>query len=272
MKKKKIIAVVMGIISFIWFIPIYFMIINSFKPFKEVTLYTAKFPTSLYLDNFVEIFSQTQYLGLLFNSVMITACSVAGIVITGSMLGYRMARWKNKYPTMIMAYLSLAVLIPFQAIMIPLIKVMRTIGVVDTRVGIVLVYMTLGLPMSAFLYKAYIMKIPVSIEENAKIDGAGLLLIYGKIILPIVKPLTSTVIILQASYIWNDFLLPLIVLQSKNKYTIPVGMGMVVFGEYSNKWNYGIASALMASLPMIILFIFLQKYIIKGLVDGAVKG
>ncbi len=271
MRSKKIITVIMGVISFVWFIPIYFMLINSFKPFKEVVLETAKFPSTFYLGNYIELFKNTNYLQLFFNSIIITSLSVAGIVLLSSMLGYRMARYKNRFSKYLFIYISFAVIIPFQAIMIPLVKVMNSLFLIDTRIGIILVYIAHGLPFGTFLYYSSIVKISELIDQSAKIDGANLIKIYTKIIFPMCSPITVTVVILQFLYIWNDFLLPLIVLKTNTIHTLPLGMSAIIMGEYSNKWNYAMASAFLTSIPMILVFVFLQKYIIKGVAEGSLK-
>lgn len=266
------IGIVMCIISILWFVPVYFMVINSFKPFKEVALNTAGLPKMLYLKNFSEVWERTQYWQLFRNSIFIGILSIAGIVLCGSMAGYWLSRSKSKWSTVILSYFILTLVIPFQAIMIPLVKVMRDIHFIDSQLGLIMVYIAMGSPLAIFLYQASVKSIPDSLEEAAKIDGAGYFRIFFIIIFPLLGPITSTVVILQSLYIWNDFLLPLIILQSETKKTIPLGVSAAFFGQYSNRWNLGITSMFLASMPMIILYVFMQKYIVNGIVGGSVKG
>lgn len=270
--KSRIVSHIMALVSIMWFAPVYFMLINSFKPFKSVILDTASFPKGLYLENFKDVWEMTNFSNLLLNSIFITGFSVLGIVLAASMAGYKLARWNSRWNRLITFYFILTLIIPFQAIMIPLVKTMKELSLIDKRIGLILVYIALGSPLAIFLYQAAVKAIPISLEESAKIDGGGPFTIFFKIIFPLLKPITSTVIILQSLYIWNDFLLPLITLQSENKKTIPLGISAAFFGQYSNKWNLGITAMLSASIPMIVIYVIMQKYILKGIVSGATKG
>ncbi|MFP4266772.1 MAG: carbohydrate ABC transporter permease [Spirochaetaceae bacterium] len=134
-----------------------------------------------------------------------------------------------------------------------------------------MVYIALGTPIAIFLYQGYVKTIPYTLEESAIIDGAGPITIFFRIIFPLLKPMTSTIVILQSLYIWNDFLLPLISLSSESVKTIPLGIAGKFFGQYAFKWNLGITAMLLASLPMLVLYILLQRHIIGGVMRGSVK-
>ncbi len=275
MAKKKgaiVVGILMGFVALFWFIPIYFMTINTFKPLRDVIFTTAAFPKSFYLENIVEVWKNADYFNLLRNSVSVTAFSLAGIVLVSSMSGYYLARTSKKSTKLIMSYLILTLIIPFQAVMIPLVKTMRNLSMINTHWGLFLVYVAFGSPMAIFLYHGCVKTIPRSMEESATLDGAGPLRTYFTIIFPLLSPMTSTVVILQSLYIWNDFLLPLITLQSEALKTIPLGIAGKFFGQYAFKWNLGITSMLLASLPMLLLYLFMQRYIIGGVMKGAVKG
>ncbi len=263
---------VMGLIALIWFIPIYFMIINSFKPLKDVIFTTAAFPRSLYLENIVNVWRDAKYFTLFSNSFIITAISLLGIILFASMTGYRLARTRGKLVGFLMGYFILTLIIPFQAVMIPLVKTMKELSLINSRFGLVLVYIAFGSPMAIFLYHGYVKGIPESLEESAIIDGAGPFRTYFTIIFPLLSPMTSTIVILQSLFIWNDFLLPLITLQNEALKTIPLGIAGKFFGQYAFKWNLGITAMLLASLPMLILYLIMQRFIISGVVKGAVKG
>jgi len=275
MKKSKssttIACVVMGLISLVWFLPVYFMLINSFKPLKGVIFTTAAFPDSVYFGNIIEVWNGADYFLLFSNSLIITFVSLVGIVLCAAMAGYRLSRAASRVAALLLSYFILTLIIPFQAVMIPLVKTMREFSMIDSRWGLILVYIALGSPIAIFLYQGYIKTLPYALEESAIIDGAGPLTIFFRIIFPLLKPMTSTVVILQSLYIWNDFLLPLISLQSENLKTIPLGIAGKFFGQYAFKWNLGITSMLMASLPMLLLYIFVQRFIISGVMKGSVK-
>ncbi len=264
-------CIVMGAISLVWFLPVYFMLINSFKPLKGVIFTTAAFPKSIYFGNIVEVWQGADYFLLFSNSFIITFISIVGIVLCAAMAGYRLSRAGGRVAALLLSYFVLTLIIPFQAVMIPLVKTMREFSMIDSRWGLILVYVALGSPIAIFLYQGYIKTLPYALEESAIIDGAGQLTIFFRIIFPLLKPMTSTIVILQSLYIWNDFLLPLISIQSDQLKTIPLGIAGKFFGQYAFKWNLGITSMLMASLPMLLLYIFVQRFIISGVMKGSVK-
>lgn len=276
MKKNKIYVLIVGIIMIIvamgFMVPIYYIIINAFKPLKDVVMNTGNFPKSLYLKNFREVWEKANYFILLKNSLILTLFSLIGIVILGSMAGYKLSRIKSKWSNGIVLYFLLTLVIPFQATMIPLVKLLKYMNLMDSLIGLMLVYIGMGTPIAIFLYTAGVKSIPISMEESAKIDGAGSLRIFFQIIFPLLKPVTSTVIILDGLWIWNDFLLPLITLTTTSKETIPVGTMSLIIGQYSSMLNYGVVAAIYAFLPMLVLYILLQKYFVKGIIDGATKG
>ncbi len=275
MNKKKssytFICIIMGVVAVVWFLPVYFMLINSFKPLKGVIFTTAAFPEEFFLGNIQKVWEGANYFLLFSNSFIITLVSIIGIVLFAAMAGYRLSRSSGKFAAILLSYFILTLIIPFQAIMIPLVKTMRELSMIDTRWGLILIYIALGSPIAIFLYQGYIKTLPYALEESAIIDGAGPLTIFFRIIFPLLTPMTSTIIILQSLYIWNDFLLPLISLQSEALKTIPLGIAGKFFGQYAFKWNLGITAMLMASLPMLLLYIFVQRYIISGVMRGSVK-
>ncbi len=276
MKREKKISLIIGIgmlmVAVLFMTPLYYVLINAFKEFRLVVLETGAFPRSLYLDNFMEIIRGANFPVLFRNSVIVTTCSVAGIVLFGSMAGYKLARMRTRWSSVIVFYFLLTLIIPFQAIMIPVVVLLRNLRLMDSLFGLILVYTGLGIPVGVFLYYGGVKAIPRSMEESAYIDGAGKFKTFFLVIFPMLKPITSTVIILEALWVWNDFLLPLIVLQSDSLKTITVGTMSLIIGQYMARLNLAAAAAILASAPMLVLYIFLQRYIIKGFVDGAVKG
>lgn len=267
-----LVGLLMGVIALMWLTPVYFVIINAFKTFKEVVVDTAAFPTSLYLDNFKELWQKANYPLLVRNSLIITISSLAGIILFGSMAGYRLARSKSRWSYILLIYFIITMIIPFQAIMIPLVKVLKDFHLIDKLGGIILVYIAQSTPIAIFFYQAAVRNIPRSMEESAKIDGAGPFRTFFQIIFPLLSPITATVVILQTLWIWNDFLLPLVTLQTPANKTLALGTYAVFVGKYGTKMNIGMAAVFLASIPMLTLYLFLQKYIVKGITSGATKG
>lgn len=270
--KKVLLFFLLGFVFIYWLTPVFYMAVNSFKPLREVIMETAAMPTSFYVDNFVNVWKNTRYLILLQNSTFVTGLSIVGVVLLSAMTGYKLGRSKGRWANLLILYFILVLVFPFQSIMIPLVKVMRDLSLIDSRLGLVFIYLALQSPMAIFLYSSYVKGIPRSLEESAYMDGAGEVRTFFSIIFPLMRPITGTVIILNALWIWNDFLLPLIMIQTPEKKTIPLGTTAVFFGRYMSKWHWGITSIFLASLPMILLYLFLQRYIIKGIMEGAVKG
>ena len=273
--KKKMVLLVgagMGLVSLLWLAPVYYMVINAFKTFQEVTLDTAAFPTSVYLENFRTLWSGANYPRLLRNSFIITVSSLAGIIFLGSMAGYKIARSKTRWSFVLLIYFVMTMIIPFQSIMIPLIRLLRMLNLMDSLFGIVLVYIAQLSPMAIFFYQAAVKSIPPSMEESAKIDGAGTFRTFFQIIFPLLAPITATIIILHTLWIWNDFLLPLVTLQSRSNHTLSLGTYALFVGQYGNRMNLGMAAVFMATLPMLLVYFVAQRYIVKGITSGATKG
>ncbi len=270
--KKSSLGVLMGVVALLWLIPLYYLVINSFKPIRDVIMHTGEFPKSLYLDNFAEVWKMTNYPVLLRNSFVVTAGAVALIVLLSSMAGYKLARSRSKGANWIILYFLVAMVVPFQAIMIPLVRLMSNLHLVDNLFGIVLLYGALQAPMAIYLYYGAAKGISPALEESAKIDGAGPFRTFFSVVFPLLAPMTVTVIILNSLWIWNDFLLPLVMLSSPLKKTIPLGTTALFFGQFMNKWNLGITAIFIASLPMLILYLALQKFVVRGITEGSVKG
>lgn len=262
----------MALVGILWLIPIFYLVINAFKPLRDVVMRTAQMPTSLYLDNFAAVWKNMNYPQLLLNSLFVTAGSVALTVVLCSMAGYKLARMSGKFANLLLLYFLLAMVIPFQALMVPLVKLMSDLKLSDSLLGLIILYVAIEAPIAIYLYYGAAKAIPTSLEESARIDGAGPLRTFYSVIFPLLRPMTGTVVILTSLWIWNDFLIPLILLSDPAKKTLPLGTTAMFFGTYMNKWNLGITAILMASLPMLLLFFVMQKHIVKGITAGSVKG
>lgn len=271
-RRDRITGYIMILFSLVYFSPVFIMLYNSVKPLREVLLDTFKFPSELVFDHYATILFESNYIVLFSNSFVITFCSVLGVVITSSMAGYYIARSKGKMASNINLYLVLAYIVPFQAIMIPLVKLMSSCGLSDSIPGMILCYIGSCTPMSVFLYTGAVCNVPIELEESAKIDGAGWFRTYWKIVFPLLKPITSTVVVLNSFWIWNDFLLPLILLTSDTNKTVPVGIMNLVNGQFGANIGASLSACILSALPIIIVYILLQKYFVKGIAAGAVKG
>ncbi|MCK5779886.1 MAG: carbohydrate ABC transporter permease [Psychrilyobacter sp.] len=280
---SKISLYIIGIVTSIIFVsPFYILVVNAFKTKKEIFGSTLTLPKGLILDNFKVAMDKLSFLWIgrsfslegmfgssLFNSLFITIASTTLIIIFSSMAAWILVRTKSKMSNIIFFMFIAAMLVPFQAIMLPLVAFMGRLGL-QNRLGIIFMYIGLGSSLSIFLYHGFIKGIPISLEEAAKIDGCSPWQIFWKIIFPTLKPIHVTVAILNTIWIWNDFLLPQLMINRKGSQTIPLKM-FLFFGGYSKQWQLAMAGLLLAILPVIIFYFFAQKHIIEGVTAGSEK-
>lgn len=263
---------VLGILlALLFLVPFYFVIANSLKTFPELAANTAKLPSSLYLDNYTKVWSIMKFPKAFFNSLFITVLSNAGLVIISSMAAYRMVRRSSKFNNLVFLAFVAAMVIPFQSIMIPLVRVASQVGLMDSKLGLVACYYGFGVSLNVFLYHGFIKSIPLEIEESARVDGSSAYGVFWKIIFPLLKPMSITIIILNSLWIWNDYLLPSLVLSNPELRTIPLAT-FSFFGQYTKQWDLALAGLTLSVLPIVIFFLFLQKHIVEGITAGSVKG
>ena len=262
----------MAVAAVCYIYPVFLMFINSVKPFGEVVSDVIALPSKIEWANYSYVIDKMQYGKLFFNNVMITVIGIVGIIIFASSAAYILNRRKNKYTAVASLLITTPMLIPFQTIMITLLKVMNVIHLSNSRVGLGIQYWGFGIPMAAFIYSNFMATIPKEIDESAFIDGAGTFRTFRSIIFPLLKSVTFTVIVLDVMWIWNDFLLPLLMVNSSNETKTLVLAAYTFVGQFNTQWHYAMAAMVLTILPSIIIFIFLQKYIVEGVVAGAVKG
>ncbi|WP_442602538.1 carbohydrate ABC transporter permease [Paenibacillus sp. KN14-4R] len=266
------IEVIAIVIALIFLVPFYFVIVNSVKSFADLLLNSAALPTKFEWSNYSKVWTITKFPRALLNSFLITAVSNIGIVLISSMAAYRMQRFPSRFNNVFFMLLVAAMVIPFQSVMIPLIKVMSTLGLSNSIPGIVICYFGFGLSMSLFLFHGFVKGIPREIEESAVVDGCGPFGVFFKIIFPLLRPIIVTVILLNSLWIWNDFLLPLLVLGQKPEVrTIPLSI-YSFFGQYTKQWDLALAALVMSVAPIVVFFMVLQKHIVEGITAGSIKG
>ena len=267
-----ILVIVLTVISLIFIYPVFLMFLNSFKPFGEVVSDPIALPKEPTLENYTYVIDKIHYLSLFLNNVMITVIGIVGIVVFSSMAAYILDRRRNVYTKIVYTLLITPMLIPFQTIMITLLKAMSVIHLDQSRVGLGIQYWGFGIPMATFIFYNFMKTIPKELDESAKIDGASTFRGFISVIFPLLKPVTFTVIVIDVMWIWNDFLLPLLLVNSSNKTKTLVLASYTFVGQMNTKWQFAMTAMVLTVLPSIIIFIFLQKYIVEGVVAGAVKG
>ncbi|AMQ06195.1 MULTISPECIES: carbohydrate ABC transporter permease [Sporosarcina] len=256
------------LLALLWLSPFYLMIVNAFKTKREIFTDVLGLPKEYTMDNFVKAFIDLDFMSALLNSILITVSGVGIIIIFSSMAGYALARNKSKLSGIIFLVFVAAMLIPFQSVMIPLVSLFGQADMLN-RPGLIFMYLGFGSSLSIFLYHGAMTGISSSMDEAAIIDGANRFQVFWKIIFPLLKPISVTVGILNVIWIWNDYLLPSLIL-SDSSATIPIKM-FLFFGQYTKQWHLALAGLTIAVIPVIIGYFFAQKQIIEGVSEGAVK-
>jgi len=273
-KKIRLLAVeiLMILIALVYIYPVYLMFMNSVKPFGEVVADVIKLPGKIEWQNYVDVIEKMKYQRLFLNNLIITSIGIVGIVAFSASTAYILDRRRTKYTKFVHLAIITPMLIPFQTIMITLLKVMNVVNLNNSTWGLGIQYWGFGIPMATFIYYNFMQTIPKEIDESATIDGASTFRTFVSVIFPLLKSVTATVIVLDVMWIWNDFLLPLLMVNgSKNTQTLVLSAYTFV-GQFNTQWHYAMTSMVLAVLPSIILFVLLQKYIVEGVVAGAVKG
>ncbi len=267
-----VLEVVMVILSLIFLYPLFLTIINSLKSFSEVMTDVIALPKSLAFENYSYVWKFINYPRLFLNNAVITILGLAGIILVSSIASYKLARTKSKASSIIYFLCIMPMLIPFQSIMLTVLQMAKNLHLSESTWGLGIMYWGFGAPLALFIYHGFVKGIPKEIDESATIDGASGFRLFFSVIFPLLKSVTTTIIIIDVMWIWNDFLLPLLMVNgSPDTKTLTLAAYTFV-GQYTSDWQYAMTAMVMAVLPSIVVFIFLQKYIVKGVVAGAVKG
>ena len=263
--------VVMAVIALVYLYPLFLVVINSFKPYEEITIDVIALPKKPTLDNYINTWKLMDYPPLFFNTLIATTIGVAGVVLVSSLAGYKLSRTKTVYSWILFILLIAPMMIPFHSFMIALVKVARNMGLTRTPWGLGVIYWGLGASLAIFLYHGFVKTIPKELDECAFMDGASPGRVFFQVVFPLLQPVSVSIIVINAMWMWNDFLLPLLILSgTKRSYTLQLA-AYNFFGQYKIEWNYAMAGVLLTLIPAIVFYLALQKYIIKGMVAGAVK-
>jgi raffinose/stachyose/melibiose transport system permease protein len=270
-----IFEIIMIVIAVIFFYPIIYVIINAFKSTSEIVLNPVGFPKSITLNNFIKVWVTKGAGGITFplavlNTFIVTSLSVAGIIFISSLAAYKLVRTKTKVSGIIFSLFAFFLVIPFQVIMVPLVVLATDMNFKDWWgiFGLVLMCWGLGTPIAILMYHGFIKNVPQSLEESAAMDGAGSWRIFFSVVFPLITPITVTISILDIIWVWNDFLLPFVILRKGTLILFQFNF----FGQFTQDFGALTASLVMSATPVVILYLVLQKFIIKGITSGAEKG
>lgn len=270
LKLSKVTVGAIGIILGMLFLsPFYIILVNSFKTKKELFQSVLSFPKVFNLNNYKEAFNRLHYVNAITNSLIITIGGVIVIAIFGSMAGWMLERTKTKLSNAILLLFISSMLIPFQAIMLPLVRIMGKLKLLNMG-GLIFMYLGFGAALSIFLYHGFVKGIPKELDEASMLDGCNKFQTFWYIIFPLLKPITVTVSILNIVWIWNDFLLPSLVINRPETQTLPLRT-FFFFGEYTKQWHLALAGLTLAIIPVIIFYFIAQKHIIKSIAAGSIK-
>ncbi|GJM83301.1 carbohydrate ABC transporter permease [Paenibacillus timonensis] len=267
-----VLEIVMVLLSILFLYPLFLTIINSLKSFSEVMTDVIALPKKLAFENYSYVWEFINYPRLFLNNAVITILGLAGIVLISSIAAYKLARTKSKASSIIYFICIMPMLIPFQSIMLTVLQMAKNFHLSDSTWGLGILYWGFGAPLALFIYHGFVKGIPKEIDESATIDGASGFRLFFSVIFPLLKSVTTTIIIIDVMWIWNDFLLPLLMVNGSPATKTLTLAAYTFVGQYTSDWQYAMTAMVMAVLPSIIVFIFLQKYIVKGVVAGAVKG
>lgn len=272
---NNIIFLALCLLTVVFLTPIIFIFINAFKGKFFISDSPFSLPTGetfVGLENFTTGIEATGFLTAMGWSFFITISSVVVIILFTSMTAYFITRVKNKFTNVVYYLFVFSMIVPFQMVMFPLSK-MADMFSLDNPLGMVFIYLGFGAGLSVFMFSGFVKSIPLEIEEAAMIDGCNPLQTYFKVVLPILKSTSITVAILNAMWIWNDYLLPYLVIGLSTEYkTIPVVVQMLVGSNGNRDMGAMMAMLVLAIIPIIVFYLACQKHIIKGVVAGAVKG
>ncbi|MFC5665218.1 carbohydrate ABC transporter permease [Kitasatospora misakiensis] len=256
--------------TLLFVLPFLFTVTTSLRTAADVARSPLGFPHSLTLKNFTDVFSQMHYGPSALNTLLITSLSCVCITVIGALASYPLARLTQNWSTWVYRLFILGTSVPIFVVVAPLYLLMRDLNLLDTYTGMVLIYTALNLPLAVFFYTSFIRSIPVDLEEAAALDGCGALRTFFTIILPLLRPVTSTLLTFIALQIWNDLLVPLVFLQDPAKRTVMVNAYSFI-DPHTVQPTTLFPAALLGVLPLLVIFIFLQRQVVAGIAAGAVK-
>lgn len=271
-KPGQIVLLIVTILLAILFLyPVFFALISAFKSNGDILKNPIALPTSFYIQNFKDLFAQSDFATAIVHSVFLTVVSEVLIVCIVPMAAYGIERRKSKTTSLIYTYFLAGMMIPFHLYMFPLFKEMKIFHIFGNMVGPIVCYISGSIAFGTLLYCSFLKGIPLEIEEAAQIDGCTPFQTFWKVTFPLLGPCTGSMVILNGLGIWNDYLMPYLALPSGKAKTITVEIASFV-GQYTARWDIVFAGTVISIVPALIIFCMFQKYFVKGITAGAAKG
>jgi raffinose/stachyose/melibiose transport system permease protein len=268
--KNLMIQALLTLNAFIMLYPLLVMVLSAFKTNAEIFDSPFAWPASLAGENFARMWEETSFLRYLANSVLVTASAVAALVVFGAMAAYAIARYRFRLSGLIFLFFVSGLMVPLKLAIIPLFIQLDRLGLIDTRLGLVLIYVAMGLPSAVFILTGFLRTLPGELEESARIEGASEARVMWSVMLPLARPAMIIAAIQNAVPIWNDFFFPLVFVTTDARKTLPQGLS-VFMGEYNTDWGVLFAGLTLSALPITLVYIVLSRQFIAGLTQGAIK-
>lgn len=268
--RRSLLYILLSVACFVMLFPFLWMLSSSFKPDKEIFEFPIRWiPENLYPQNYVRVWNNIHYGRLLLNTTFLTVMVTSLQIFTCTLAGYAFA--KIPFPENRIAFVCYlaTLMVPFQVVMIPQFTIIRTLGLMNTHWAIILIQAFS--PFGVFMMRQFFLNIPMELSEAARVDGLNQLGIYARIILPLSKPAIASLAIFTSVAVWNDFLTPLIYLNTAAKWTIQLGLRSL-FAEYTADYGGVMAGAVLAILPVLLVFLLLQRFFIEGIAMSGIKG
>ena len=274
MKSKRVIKrlsiMAVGFVLALLFVsPVFILVNSSFKSLQDIYINVLALPKQLSFQNYTKAFKEMDYVKAFMNSFAITCISTALIILISSMAAWVLVRYKTRTSKILFLMFAAVQLIPFQCVMLPLVDIMSKLHLMN-RPGLVFMYMGFGCAMSIILFHGFIKNIPIELEEAAIIDGCNMVQTFINIVLPLLKGIIATVAVINVMWIWNDFLLPSLVINKNGMQTLPLRT-YLFFGQFTKKWDLATASLMLCMIPIVLFYLSCQKYIVKGSTAGVGK-
>jgi len=247
--------------------PLVVMVLDSLRPNAEVLAHPLALPRSLDFSSYSTAWTQASFSVYVRNSFAVTVGAVALDVLVSLPAAYILGRRRFRGSGVLIAYFLAGLMLPVRLGILPIFYLLGSIGLVDSRLGLMLVYAAGGVPFSIFILSAFFRGLPAELEEAARIDGAGEFRIFARVMTPLVKPAIATVVVFRFVPLWNDFFFPLVLLRTTDRYTLPVGLTQF-FGEFQTNWSALFAGLDIATVPLVVLFLVATKQIVEGLTAG----
>ncbi|MBN2981946.1 MULTISPECIES: carbohydrate ABC transporter permease [Cohnella] len=264
-------AFVFNVVLLVLFVfPLLLVLLNSFKARTDIIRNPLALPDEWLWSNYSEAFRTMDFSYAVLNSLTVTILGVALITVFSASLAYMLVRWKWKINNYLLMALVASMIIPFQALMIPFVTLYGNLHLLNSKWALIYFYLGFGMSMATFMYHGFVKNVPKELEEAALIDGAGKVRVFGGIVFPILKPISTTLAILNVLWIWNDFLLPSLALIKPEDRTLPLST-FYFFGKYTSNYGVAMAALVLSIIPVIVFYFAMQKQIIDGVVEGAVK-